>query len=646
MRAKTAQSGAFILLLITFLIQLATVAVANAQGTEEIDFDAILRSSEYKETDARSFRLAPGDPPPLLDPPPLVDPPPAESAPPTVDPFLSEPPPIVWSTSLPGVRPADRRSRHRPTPARAAEPTVRAPRPKERVAELTNRAAELTLPQPVKTQENAQSHRSRDNSPVESKVHSPVESTVQRTVTALPVLGIETDGPRSINVGAKAKYTITFRNRCTASAHGVAVTTTLPEDVRLVQAPPQPDTRNLNNLRFQVGDIPPQGRQQLTITILPQRRGSVVLDTVVNLRSTSTTLVEIQQPKIKVTCSGPAEGLNGDSVDFELTVTNEGNGTAENVRIQQILPGDALTNGKGTDPILVGSLPAGDSRKVLVTLTAHQGGQHRLEFIASAIGAEESRASADVTIRQADLEIRSRGPRLAYVNRVGVYEFEVTNVGDAAARDVVVQTTLPAGVTLLAVDRKAVYADNRTKLNWTVATIAPGASEGFRLKVNAETEGQQLFRIVATGPRKLRAAAEHVTGIISRADLHLAVDGSDGPTEVGGIANISVLVSNNGSKQANGVTVAVRLGDDLEAVRSEEGADVDGQLAFGPFDLPAGEQRRVGFQAIGWASGDHLVRVEIRAEGDSGPIVLEERAFFYDSSVDQARLVKDMELRR
>ena len=33
MRAKTAQSGAFILLLITFLIQLAMAAVANAQGT-------------------------------------------------------------------------------------------------------------------------------------------------------------------------------------------------------------------------------------------------------------------------------------------------------------------------------------------------------------------------------------------------------------------------------------------------------------------------------------------------------------------------------------------------------------------------------------------------------------------------------------
>ena len=158
--------------------------------------------------------------------------------------------------------------------------------------------------------------------------------------------------------------------------------------------------------------------------------------------SNTRTVVEVQEPKLKLEVTGPDEVLFGKSHVYRLTLSNPGTGVAENVRINLLPPGGGE---EAVSTFEVGDLAPGASKTAEVELTAREAGKLSVQAVAVAEGDLKSEATKELFCRKPELEVDWRGPETQYAGTLATYFFRVRNPGTAAADDVSVRVNLPAG---------------------------------------------------------------------------------------------------------------------------------------------------------------------------------------------------------
>ena len=86
---------------------------------------------------------------------------------------------------------------------------------------------------------------------------------------------------------------------------------------------------------------------------------------------TTQTMVEVQEPKLAMSLTGPSEVLFGQTKVYKLTISNPGNGDTHNVSVT-LLPIGHGSEAPGTHKL--GNLAAGESKTIDIELTARQSG--------------------------------------------------------------------------------------------------------------------------------------------------------------------------------------------------------------------------------------------------------------------------------
>src|SRR5207247_1581198 len=195
------------------------------------------------------------------------------------------------------------------------------------------------------------------------------------------------------------------------------------------------------------------------------------------------------------------------SFSYTLTVGNQGPSTAANVVVQDTLPqgvtfvsadnGGTVSGGVVTWPTLA-SLANGGSLTRTVTVTAPATGT-----LLNVARADAATADPDTTNNNgsatanrvtttvgelADLAVSKTGP--ANVTALGsiTYTIVTTNNGPSTAASVVVQDTLPQGVTFVSADNGGTEAGGI--VTWpAAASIANGASLTYTVTVTAPATG-------------------------------------------------------------------------------------------------------------------------------------------------------------
>ncbi|MBI3464365.1 MAG: DUF11 domain-containing protein [Planctomycetes bacterium] len=461
-------------------------------------------------------------------------------------------------------------------------------------------------------------------------------ATGLNVVSAAPALSIETVGPKEINVGKVAPFSITVHNGGESTAHGIIVRTTLPRDAELLRAIPEPNGTG-GELQFEIGQLPGKSDHKLRLEIVPHRPGPIDLETTMSFSVSTQTSLVVRQPQLAITCTAPEETLFGELVNLKLKVTNTGDGTAEEVAVTQVRETDQEDAVIAGLPAKIGVLAAGESHEVELRVPANTAGALRAVLVASAAGDLEAKATAEVQVRRPMLEIKTEGPAFRYAHRPGNYAIHLSNPGDAPAKNVSVVAQIPGGLQVTAIEKRAVFSKEKGTISWDLAQVDAGAEVILQYRTKGIAEGEQFQQIVATADAGLKAEATHVTRVESIADVVMTVADTPGPIEVGGTVEYEIRLKNRGTKSAQNVRLTAEVPAALEVSTPEDSTEfvVRGRtVEFNSIgDLPTNEEKILRFRAVGREAGDHSVRVTLQTDSLAREVTAEESTLFYSGDM-------------
>ena len=205
------------------------------------------------------------------------------------------------------------------------------------------------------------------------------------------------------------------------------------------------------------------------------------------------------------------------------------------------------------------------------------------------------------------LALRKTGPSQASVGATIVYQLELSNPGDIAARDVVLRETPGAGLTFLRSSPEP--SPGTGTLEWRIGDLAPGQVTNIQAEFRADRPGMIENCASATAADGLTAKDCAMATVLDRAALDVSMVGPQ-RADVGQDVTFEITVTNRGDTAATGLLLVDRFDEGLEhasAARPIE-RDLD--------DLAPGQSRRIGVTLRATQTGRLCNRVEVRGEGD------------------------------
>ena len=404
------------------------------------------------------------------------------------------------------------------------------------------------------------------------------------------------DGPASVGLSRTANYVISVTNEGDRTATGVTLTDTLPAGMSYVSADPEPSEIGDGTVVWSLGDLEPAGNALVSVTLSADAVGEMT--NTVSAISTegftgagaATTMVI--PGSLTVTKTGPATANITDIVNYEITVTNDGEGALTGVTLTDTVP-EGLTFFSGVPGPTegttwnLGALEAGGSRTIMVAATADAAGDYSLPVSVTSTEGAAADASVDTTIVAPDLAVtKTASADMFLVGTEVTFTIEVTNNGDGPAFNAAVVDTVPAGLTVVSSDPAATVADDGT-LNWTIAQLDAGASTSFTITATSAASGDYANTVDVTvlgATVSAEASVRANTPAVTLAKSGGSVMYTDGERDY------DLVVTNTGEADLTGVVITDTLPSGLSYVSStSSGTHAAGVVTWNITQLAIGD---------------------------------------------------------
>jgi len=253
-----------------------------------------------------------------------------------------------------------------------------------------------------------------------------------KTVVGRPQLAIEKTGPETAQLGSDVAYNIVVKNIGTSVAKAVTVTDKVPAGLG-----------GPREIPFTVGDLAPGASKTIPVTLKAAERGrhcNLAIATAANAPSVQddacTTVVK---PGIKIVKTGTPEQFVGRQATYKIVVSNTGDTAHANTVVTDTAPAQTkIVSAPGasvagnTATWNVGTLKAGESKELGITLTSTQLGTWCNNASVTATGLRENaeactiwRGVAGVLVEFVD------DPDPIQIGEQVVYTIRITNQGNA-----------------------------------------------------------------------------------------------------------------------------------------------------------------------------------------------------------------------
>jgi uncharacterized repeat protein (TIGR01451 family) len=378
-----------------------------------------------------------------------------------------------------------------------------------------------------------------------------------------PAVSLEWIGPATAKVGIMTEYTVVVRNTCNIPVQQVLVRVRMPVGMSVTGTEPHAATEN-NVLVWELGTMLPKQEKNLQMKVQADTKGDLAPQAWVTFTGSSLMHIVVREPKLHLRASAAEKALVGDTVSFGLTVTNPGDGPAEQVKIQATLS-EGLEHPKGNRvEVNVGKLSPGETRSIQVICAARAGGPQKCDGLAVAEGGLQSQASASVNVIMPRLDLQLVGPSLRYLDRKATYTVKVVNPGDAPATNVSVNCLLPAGFKFVGASDGGQHDFNTRTVSWFVGEVSPGQTREVKFEVQAISPGEHKFKATATAARGLTVDSELVTKVEGVSALLTEVVDTEDPIEVGADTAYEIRITNTGSKTENDIKLLCSIPDRMQ----------------------------------------------------------------------------------
>ena len=378
-----------------------------------------------------------------------------------------------------------------------------------------------------------------------------------------PAVSIEWVGTPVAKVAQPADYSLLIRNVCNIPVQQVTVRVRVPAGLSVIGSEPKGMTDG-GVLMWELGTLTAKQEKTVQLKMQADVKGDVTPQAWVTFTGSSVMRIRVREPKLVIKAAVADKVLVGDPAAFTLTVSNPGDGSADQVKIRAMLS-EGLEHGRGNKiDFDIGNLAPGESRNVTLLCGTKTGGAQKCEVTAEADGGLKSQDTAAVNVIMPRLDLAVEGPGLRYLDRKALYTLKVTNPGDAAATNVTVADTVPAGFKVLAASDGGRHDYQARMVSWFLGEIGPGQTREVKLEVQAVNAGEYRHKATAVGARGLRAEAEKMTRVEGLAALMVEMVDTEDPIEVNGNTAYEVTITNTGSKTEENIKLVASIPDKMQ----------------------------------------------------------------------------------
>jgi uncharacterized repeat protein (TIGR01451 family) len=369
-----------------------------------------------------------------------------------------------------------------------------------------------------------------------------------------PEIAITKDCIGQALVGEAFTYNIVVSNPSQVAAEDVTVTDDIPDGIQVVSAnPPGSGTWNL-------GTLAAGASQTITVNVQGARVGtfencaSVTASHGLSARDCCQTVITAPALSIEKECT-PAVILC-ETIEYTVVVRNTGDGTANNVRLTDELPaGLSLSDGRTSVSADIGTLAAGEAKRVRYSATASAVGSYTNTATATADGGLSAQTSCTTVVSKPELTLSKSGPDVRYLGQNFDYTLTVSNTGNAPARDVVVTDNLPSNASFVSASDGG---SGGSSVNWNLGTIEAGGNRTVTVTVNPAAAGTARNTATARG-YCCEAEAEFTNEIRGIPAILIEVVDLNDPIEVGQDTTYVIAVTNQGSATGTNIRVEAIL---------------------------------------------------------------------------------------
>jgi uncharacterized repeat protein (TIGR01451 family) len=417
-----------------------------------------------------------------------------------------------------------------------------------------------TTPEPIATSPTLQ-----NNGPAEDQgVGGPGVEPGNTTGRQEPAISVEWIGPPTARVGRPADYSLVVRNVCNIPVQQVMVRVRIPGGMTVSATEPKPTAQENNVLMWEIGTMMPRNEKNVQMKLIAEGRGTMGCQAWVTFTGSTANRIKVIEPKLTLKAQAPDKVQVGDGATFVLTVTNPGDGPAEQVKLHASLS-EGLKSPKGNKvDYELGNLNAGESKSVQVICSTDQGGMQTCDAVAEAEGDLKAQDKANVNVIQAHLDLEVTGPKLRYLDRKAIYVLKVTNPGDAPATNVTVNDVVPAGFKFTGASDGGRHDFSTRTVTWFVGEIGAGQSKDVKMECVAINPGEFKFLASAQAARGVKAEKEHLTRVEGLSAIMLEVVDTEDPIEVGAETSYEIRVTNTGSKTETNLKLVCTIPDEMQ----------------------------------------------------------------------------------
>ena len=455
----------------------------------------------------------------------------------------------------------------------------------------------------------------------------PGSSTLEGLQT--PHLAIQKVLPEEVVIDQPATLKTVIQNTGNSVAKNVTITDRVPQGTRLLSTIPEAVVSPNGELRWSVGNLDPNVQLIIEMKVLPLREGEIGSVASVNYTGEASGRIAVTRPMLKLEVKAPTEVKLGEIANIEIIVSNPGTATVTNIVFEERVPeGLYHSDGRVIENKGITALRPKESKKLTLPLICVGAGNLVNHIIVTADGNLMVEDKTPIRASAPILKLDIVGSRTRFLERRSDYRLIVANDGNASARNVALELTLPAAVQFVGTNQSGVYDPSTHTVHWALEELPPQEAGEIELLILPAQKGEHSLRFTGVGENNLKAEAVLPISIDGLPAITFEIVGESNLVEIGKDAVYEIRVANRGTKAAENVKVRVALAEGMSFVKAEGGryqAGNNGVVQFETIPLLAAKGEHVyRFSARCLAEGDHRLNVQIISDDLRLPITKEE----------------------
>jgi uncharacterized repeat protein (TIGR01451 family) len=452
-----------------------------------------------------------------------------------------------------------------------------------------------------------------------------------------PAVSLTQVGPPAVGIGQEAAFTTNVQNTGRVESKSMTVSSDVPDGLQYLRSQP-PAIVNGPHLIWTMGTLPAGQTHSIQTVYRAVREGTLrVCATVVTeegLKDQKCADLQVTKPALKVTLSAPPTSGVSVPIIYQITVTNTGNGPADDVLLKAEYDKTLEHESKAASVTnKMGTLGPQQSKAVTLVLTPRQVGQFKTQVTATGAGGLIDQAEHTVVVQQPKLTLDMDGTRKSFKDRPAEFTLKVANGGDTPLPNVVVRATLPGELAFKSADQGGQLSGNAVV--WNLGPMPARDQRVLKLSTVCQLlAAAVVVQAEATTEGGIRADAKSTLEIAGIPALKLEEIDIGDPVEVGKRLTYKVTVTNTGSLPDKQVAIKASIPNEFKVI-SAKGASketVAGQIVtFAPLDGPEpGKAFEYTIEVEGLKAGDVRFQVELTAQSLQAPVIAQEPSRIYD----------------